>query len=552
MFLFGMFLMEDSIKLLAGRSLKNLIRRFTGTRARALLTGTATTAVLQSSSAVSLMALAFVGAGILTLGNAIATLLGAMVGTTMTAWLVAFFGFSVKIDSFSLPLVGLGGLGMALLGRSQRYVNISKLAFALGILFMGLDYMKTATEALAARADLAVLPDLGLWVYALAGLALTAVMQSSSAAIAVVLTAIFGGLLDFRQGAGMVIGANVGTAVTILMGAIGGVPAKKQTALGALALKAGTALVVLPALPLMFWAVGLFVSPEKNPTLALAAFHTLFNLVAVALFYPAIPALTRRLEGLFPEKRAVLTRFIHNTSPQVPEAALPALRGEVLNQLGLSLGYIADRYGLTAPASPAVQGPDGLQYPDLERLHAEIFAFYSRVMTQEMDEAEAVQLDPVIRASRSVMNAASNFFELRAETEDLAGDENPFLAESAKDLVGRLASLRSLTDRLVREPDSASAGTDLDAFFRRAEEADRRFIASCAGAVAAGVIRESEVTRLLMLNRFFTQSIRMLVLSLRGLTSDFASPPGAEARDAGEARGSGKEAPAETKPWAQP
>jgi phosphate:Na+ symporter len=524
MFLFGMFMLEESIKALAGRSLKTLIRRATGTRGRALLTGAATTSVLQSSSAVSLMALAFVGAGMLTLSNALATLLGAMVGTTATAWLVAFFGFSVKIDRFALPLVGLGGLGLVILGRSPRWMNAGKLLFAFGLLFLGLDYMKNATEAMAAGADLSALPDFGILAYVLAGLGLTAVMQSSSASIAVVLTAVFGGIIDFRQAAGMVIGANVGTAVTILLGAIGGIPAKKQTALGSLALKIGTAFVVIPSMPMLFKAVSLVVDPVTNPTLALAAFHTLFNLVAVALFYPAIPRLAGRLEKFFPEKRTILARFIPNASPQVPEAALHAMRNEVLNQLSFSLRYTAGRYGLPAPAGEAQAEEAEVHYYDLERLHAEIFAFYAQVQSQETEEVEALQLEPVIRASRSVMNATRNFYDLRAQVEELASDENPFPAGAARDLRERLAALRDLSDRLGAMPDNAGAARELGSFFKAAEEADRRFISSCAEAVAGGAIRKGEVTRLLMANRLFTQSARMIVLSLQGLTSDFTSP----------------------------
>ncbi|HOI41538.1 MAG TPA: Na/Pi symporter, partial [Elusimicrobiales bacterium] len=519
MFLFGMFMLEESIKALAGRSLKTLIRRFTGTRGRALLTGIATTSVLQSSSAVGLMAMAFVGAGMLALSNALATLLGAMVGTTGTAWIVAFFGFSVKIDHFALPLVGLGGLGLVLFGGSPRWTNAGKLLFAFGLLFLGLDYMKKAAEVLAAGTDLSALPDLGLWLYALTGLVLTAIMQSSSASIAVVLTAVFGGLIDFRQAAGMVIGANVGSVVPLLLVSIGGIPAKKQTALGSLALKTGTALIVMPALPLLTRAVEFFVDPAASPTLAVAAFHTLFNLVAVAFFYPAIPPLARRLKAIFPERRTVLARFIPNASPQVPEAALHALRNEVLNQLSLSLRYTAGRYGLTQP-TPEAPEEEEIHYYDLERLHAEIFAFYAQVQSKETEEVEALQLEPVIRASRSVMNATRNFYDLRGQVDDFASDENEFLAGAGRELKERLAELRDFSERLARMPEGSGAPRELDTLFRTAEEADRRFISSCAEAVAGGAIRKGEVTRLLMANRLFTQSARMIVLSLKGLSGD--------------------------------
>jgi len=221
MFLFGMHMMEESIRILSGAAFRGLIRRYTGTRIKAILSGMISTAVLQSSSAVSLMVLAFIGAGVMNLVHAIAVMMGAKVGTTATAWLVAVFGFSFDIDSFTLPLIGIGGLGIILLARSPRYVNISKFLVAFGFLFMGLDYMKTSVEELTSVIDPAVFIGYGIIVYALVGMFLTAIMQSSSATIAIVLTLLFNNVLDFESGAAMVVGAKVGTTITVLLGSIG-------------------------------------------------------------------------------------------------------------------------------------------------------------------------------------------------------------------------------------------------------------------------------------------------------------------------------------------
>jgi len=528
-FLFGMFMMEESIKLLAGRSFKTMIRRFTGTRVRGLIAGVVTTAVMQSSSAVSLMVLAFVGAGLMALVNAIAVIMGAMVGTTVTAWIVAVFGFKFKIDSFALPLIGIGGLGLIFLAGSKRYVNISKLLAAFGFLFLGLDFMKTSVEALAAAVDLASLPDQGLWVYVLAGIVLTAIMQSSSATIAVILTTLFSGIIDFRQGAGMVIGANVGTTVTVLLGAIGGIPAKKQAAISSLVFNVGTAVAVLAALPLMFWMVRDVFGLADNPVLGIALFHTQFNIMGVIIFFPLIPALARLLNRLFPERETILTRYILNTTPQVPEAAIEALRKEVLNQLSLSIRYIAARYGLgPRPKAPSAgqygkgsKPGNALTYADLGRLHAEIFAFYARVQAYELDEQEAVRLEAVIRSSRSTMNATRNFYELLNEVEDIGRDDTPLMLEAFRHFKERLGKLWGVVET-VTQPAEGEAATDvLDRFFESVEEADRRFIRSCSSSVAGGIIREQEVTRLLMANRLFTQSCRMLVLSMQTLTKGF-------------------------------
>jgi phosphate:Na+ symporter len=533
-FMFGMFMMEESIKLLAGRSFKTLIRRYAGTRIKGLIAGIISTAILQSSSAVSLMVLAFVGAGLMTLSNAVAVIMGAKVGTTTTAWIVAIFGFKFKIDAFALPLIGIGGLGLIFLSKAGRFVNISKLLAAFGFLFLGLDFMKTSIETLAASIDLSSLPVLGLWVYVLAGILLTAIMQSSSATIAVILTTLFSGVIDFPQAAAMVIGANVGTTVTVLLGAIGGIPAKKQAAASSLVFNLGTAVVILSSLPLVLWLINDVFNLSENAVLGIATFHTLFNILGVIIFFPAISMFVRYLKRVFPEKRTVLTRFILNTTPQVPEAAIEALRKEVLNQLWLLMVYVARRYRLNeqskrSMARRAAQGPatEGvtIEYDDLERLHAEIFAFYARIQTYEIDSDLTARLEPVIRSSRSIMNATQNFHELLSEIDDIGREDNPFMTDAFEQFKDRLKQLRTMVEKVAGGVEGdESVRLDLARFFESVEAADKQFIASCAKAVTKGVVREQQVTRLLMANRFFTQSSRMLVLSMQALVGEAAPP----------------------------
>ncbi len=529
LFLFGMYLMEESIKLLSGRTFKVMIRRYTGSRLKGLATGILSTAILQSSSAVSLLVLAFMGAGLMTLANAIAVIMGAKVGTTVTAWIVAVFGFKFNIEAFALPLIGIGGLGLIFLAKSSRYVNVSKLIAAFGFLFHGLDFMKSSVEGLAAAIDLSVLPALGVGVYVAAGIVMTAIMQSSSATIAVILTTLFTGIIDFRAGAAMVIGANVGTTVTILLGAVGGIPAKKRAAFSSLLFSVGTAMVVLLALPLILWLVHDFLDLAGNAVLGVALFHTLFNVTGAVIFFPLISTMARRLEKLFPEKRTVLARYILNTSPEVPEASIVALRKEVLHQLSLSVHYIASRYRIDSTQPLGAAGnrsltPKGtgvalphIGYFDLERLHAEIFAFYAKVQAQEVAEAETAQMDQIIRSSRSVMNSTKNLYELLSEIKDIGNEDKLFLAEAYQRFRKRLEQLCFIVDSVTEHPDEAQMTEVLKSFFNSVEDSDKAFIRSCSKEVANGTLKEQEVTRLLMVNRLFTQSSRMLVLSMQGL-----------------------------------
>ncbi len=534
-FLFGMFMMEESIKLLSGRSFKILIRRYTGTRLKGLVTGILSTAILQSSSAVSLMVLAFVGAGLVTLVNAIAVIMGAKVGTTITAWIVAVFGFKFKIEAFALPLIGVGGVGLVFSSKSARYVNISKLLIAFGFLFHGLDFMKTSVEDLAGAIDISALPTFGPFVFILTGILLTAIMQSSSATIAVVLTTLFSGIIDFQAGAAMVIGANVGTTVTILLGAIGGSPAKKRAAVSSLLFSTGTATVMTLLLPFAFWLILDVFAFEDNPVLGVALFHTLFNVMGVLIFFPAIPFMAGRLERCFIEKKPVLTQYIINTSPEVPDAAIAALRKEISNQLSLSLLHIAWKYNLYRhfhrPTGRRKQVSDQpvmetvIHYEDLEFLHAEIFAFYARIQAQPLDENEAMRMEPLMRASRSIMNATRNFTDIMGEITDFDSDDNPFMRSMYQDFMNRLNQLKIRVESVMDDVSSPLPGREppdiesrLNSFFFNVEEEDKQFIKACAGAVDKKMVRETEISSLLMANRLFTQSCRMIVLSLHGLT----------------------------------
>jgi phosphate:Na+ symporter len=519
-FLFGIFLMEESIKLLSGRAFKSLIRRYTATPIKGIISGSVSTAVLQSSSAVSLMVLAFVGAGIMNLVNAIAVMMGAKIGTTMTAWIVAVFGFKFSIESFALPMIGIGGLGLIILAKSPRYVNISKLLVAFGFLFHGLDFMKVSVEDLAASIDLASLPQLGLWVYLLAGLILTAIMQSSSATIAIVLTMIFTNVINFQEGAAMVIGANVGTTVTVMLGSIGGIPAKRQAAISQLIFVTSTGFIAFVFLPFLVWLILDLFHFDDNLVLGLALFHTIFNVLAVVLFYPFIPRVSKYVQHLIPERYEKLTRYVDNTSPEISEAAVIAIRKEIMNQLSNSIEYIKNLYHIYDNRGRASGKRTSLDYVDLERLHAEIFEYYAKMLGYEVSEDDAANLEKYIRSSRSVMNATKNLYELYPQIEDLAREESVFLQEAYRDILGRIKDLEEVVYLAVENGVSHENEGLLNSSYFSVEEADKDFIKNCALAIAEERIEEQQITRLLMINRTITQSLRMLLLSLKGLMQD--------------------------------
>lgn len=519
-FLFGMHMLEESIRVLSGAAFKSLIRRYTGSRLKAIFSGVVSTAVMQSSSAVSLIVLAFVGAGIINLVQAISVMMGTKIGTTATAWIVAVFGFEFNIDTFSLPLIGIGGLGIILLAKSPRYVNISKFLVAFGFLFMGLDFMKASVEDFSQFIDPEVMAGYGILPFTLAGLIMTAVMQSSSATIAIVLTMLFSGVIGFEAGAAMVIGANVGTTVTVLFGSIGGIHTKKQAALSQLVFTVGTALAALSILPLLSWLVLTGFGFEGNYVLGLALFHTIFNLLGVIIFYPIVPSLAAKAEQWVPDKTVQLSRYIYKTDPEILDAGIEAFRKEIILQLQLSLEFIRKRSGI-AP------GATSTGYLDLVRYHAEIFEYYTHLNSHEMKQEEAEEIDKLLRVSRSLMNVCKNIDESADEFYGLTKDDA--LHQSAWNSIRkRLDEITGIRKLLIADEKeelvfSGLTGTETDRLHTFIETEDKEFIKMCGRAFSSAGMIKADVTALLMLNRTVTQSCRMLIYGIRTLLESSSS-----------------------------
>jgi outer membrane protein insertion porin family len=203
-FLYGMFLLEDSVRIMSGKAFRQMIRFYTDGRLRSIGSGALITAILQSSSAVSLMVLAFVSAGVMTMENGIGVMVGANIGTTLTAWIVAAFGFKIKISTMAFPLIACSGLISMIINPASKVFQVSRLMIGFGFLLLGLSFMKTSVEAYTQHVDFTALVGYGAWLYLLFGILMTAVMQASAASIAIILTGLNSGLITFEIAAAKV------------------------------------------------------------------------------------------------------------------------------------------------------------------------------------------------------------------------------------------------------------------------------------------------------------------------------------------------------------
>ena len=235
MFLYGMTLMSEGLQKTAGDKLRSFLASMTSNKFKRVITGLGVTALVQSSSATTIMVVSFVNAGLLTLGNAIGVIMGANIGTTLTAWVTAL-GFSVDISVFSVPLMALGFILHA--SKKQKNKSIGEFVVGFAIMFLGLSFMKSSAGALLSNKDAMLaffshFTGFGFWsqmIFLLAGTILTIVLQASSATMAITMLLTTSGLIDFQLACAMVLGENIGTTITANMAAAVGNTSAKRAA----------------------------------------------------------------------------------------------------------------------------------------------------------------------------------------------------------------------------------------------------------------------------------------------------------------------------------
>jgi phosphate:Na+ symporter len=344
LFLLGMWLMTEGLKQAGGRALQSLLGSWTSNRLRGLSAGILVTALVQSSSAVTVATIGFVNAGLMTFQQSVWVIFGSNVGTTMTGWLVTVFGFSLDIEAFTFPLLGVGAF-LRVFSPNKRGQALGMAMAGFGLLFMGIDALQSTFTSFAAQFDMRALSTAGVQGVVLGvfiGMLLTIATQSSSAAIALILTAVAGGIAGLTVAAAAVIGANIGTTSTALIATLGATSNAKRLAFAHVLFNVITASVALLLLPLFLGVTAFMSTPGRsvNTTMALALFHTSFNVLGVILMQPLEPWMSRYLLGLFRKISA------ETHSPSVLDKNVAAVPDLAIRALSLELHKLREQLTL--------------------------------------------------------------------------------------------------------------------------------------------------------------------------------------------------------------
>jgi len=431
MFLFGMYHLENGLQGLAGKSFKRFLKYSTRTKWKGILSGTVVTAILQSSSLVTLLTLAFLSSGIISFQSSLGVVLGANLGTTVTAWLVASLGFKADIADLSFPFLTIGILSYLFMENRPFMKNLGAFLVGFGLLFLGLDYMKDSIEALANHIDLASYAHFGLWIFLVIGLVITALIQSSSALIVIVLSALNANLVDIYQATSMVIGASIGTTSTLLLASLKGTPDKKRLAWSNVIFKGVAGMTTFFILePLVN-----FTSHSLNiadPLMELVFLNTAINIIGIAMFYPFLEPfglyMSSKFEDAIPSKKCL---YITNVTPEIVDIALEAMDKEMRHIFKLTQDYILDVLFLKDQNRTGSlwlkvfgKGSDTLsKYTHLKLMEDEITDFYAHIQKQNLNDKEARLLSGYMNKIRALVDAAKNIKDIVPNIREMKDSE---------------------------------------------------------------------------------------------------------------------------------
>jgi phosphate:Na+ symporter len=337
LFMFGMLSLEQGFQAFTGGVLERVLAASTGTRLRSMGFGLVTTALMQSSSLVSLITITFLSAGLIGLAQGIGIIFGSNIGTTTGAWLMASYGVKIDLAAYAMPMAVFGIL--FIYQKSKLWKGGGNVLLGIAFLFIGIQFIKEGFEAASQGMDLtqfAMEGYAGVFLFASIGIAATVIMQSSHAVLMLTIAALATGQVSYYNALALAIGTNVGTTITAILGAMGANVAGKRLAGAHLIFNLTTGLIAIAFIGPMAVLVDDLSAwlgiADDDYTLKLAVFHTVFNVIGVAIMLPLISRLVTFLERVLPEKLVVdgveQPRFLVDSLVDYPDAALVALTRE--------------------------------------------------------------------------------------------------------------------------------------------------------------------------------------------------------------------------------
>lgn len=535
LFLYGMFHLEDSMKQMEGRSFKLFLQKHTQKKLSAILSGTIVTGILQSSSIVNLMVLSFVGAGMLNMRNAMAVALGANVGGTFNSWLVALLGFKVNISAATMPFIGIAGICLVIFRNKKAIYQLAKFCMGFGLLFLGLDLMKTSMDTMIQSFDFSPYLSYPRIVFLLLGFGITALIQTSAATVVLVLSALYAHIIPIETAVVVVLGAELGTTIKIVIGSIGGIAAKKRVALGNIIFNFSTSLIgfvfLVPIIDFIHKVIGI-----NDPIFILVCFQTLVNVLGIVLFYFFLHAFGNFLEKRFEESKLMVTHFLQNTSPEITDTALEMVEKEVelfiyrvihLNRLAFQLSphqeleQHYEQYNKDSPFEKIQLFKD--QYNLMKNAEGEIFAFYARMGVHSSNESTNFRLNQLMAATRNAMYSVKCVKDVFDNRTELSNSINEVKFENYLDFQKQQEVFYQTLIGIFIEIENTERFNDLRKLIQKAKMYYQEDIIESYHEAGKGVLKELDIATVFNVNRELYSSNKAIIYALNDYLFDKAT-----------------------------
>ena len=446
LFLYGMQLMADGLQKMAGDRLRRLIEVLTSTPITGMLIGAVVTMLIQSSSATSVMVVGFVNAGLMTLRQAISVIMGAAIGTTVTAFMV-----SLRLSDLALPAIGIGFL-LSMIGKSKRMRFGGQALLGFGVLFLGLTIMGDAMKPLGSNPiftgmilNFSQRPILGV----LAGTIFTAVVQSSSATSSLVVALAAGGLLDLNASFSIILGANIGTTVTALLASIPMHLTAKRTALAQLVFKVVGVLIFLVLFnPFLAFIANAFPTVDRQAANA----NIIFNVVNALLMLPFISLLERLVERLLPgidptEQAGAL--YLDSNLLNTPSVALGQAARELVRMGNLATEMLDKSLAAFSASDRSYLAGVEQMEETIDQLERDIVDYLVRLSQNSLSNEQSARLNALLHVSSDLERIGDHAQNIADLADYRIEHRLPLSEEAEAELQDMSSQVRNLVEAAV-------------------------------------------------------------------------------------------------------
>lgn len=481
-FLIGMHFMEDGFKLFSGGTLEKILEKFTSTKLRALTTGFITTSIVQSSSLISVIVISFLSVELISLAKGVAIIFGSNLGSTTTAWIVSSFGLNLKISVYAMPMIIFGVIFR--FSKNSAYVGLGNILLGLGFIFLGISYMKEGFDTLKDSIDLAsysVGGVLGIFIYILIGAASTVVIQSSSATMAIIITALAGANILYIDALALAIGANVGTTVTAILGSLTSNENGKRLAFAHFIFNISTGLIAVALIYVLQDLVEIL-SPflaiaHDNYTMKLALFHTIFNLLGIVILFPFIGLIVKLAQKFISDKHKKSSKpiYLGEANIKIPYNAMISIQKEtirlydnaqkaILHALSVHTSQLNTKEDIKKVVNQNTKidtNLDDIYQKELKSLYSDIFE-YALISQQNMNPEQSKYVTSLKQASSLIVQTLKDTRDIQKNINFYLNSKNEYIKEEYRFIKEEIVTFIFEVNQLKKDFESTSQTDELE------------------------------------------------------------------------------------------